>query len=164
MFGRRKLVHSQLVIKLNGCRCRHMEIMVPFYPTYCAYLDSLVLQTMSFGDAIHTMALLLQVLYFPLSIRSLKRRTVRKLEVWLLSLATQPFLGLRCKPSNCYYQHYSRWKKTEAPRPGDEQGGTSWVSSALEIRIVKWWLMLSGDCSILFKIGCWDWSGRWESQ
>ena len=84
-------IGSQLVIKLNGCRCRHMEIMVPFYPTYCAYLDSLVLQTMSFGDVIHTMALLLQVLYFPLSIEVLNVERYGNLKYgfcrWLLNLS-----------------------------------------------------------------------------
>ena len=41
-------------------------------------------------------------------------------------MATQPFLELRGKPITCQYQHYSRWTKIEAPRPGDEQGGTEW--------------------------------------
>ena len=156
MFGRRKLVHSQLVIKLNGCRCRHMEIMVPFYPTYCAYLDSLVLQTMSFGDVIHTMALLLQVLYFPLSIEVLNVERYGNLKYgfcrWLLNLSWCCVVNQA--PVNINTTLVG--KRSKRHGPVTNKVGRSCVSSALVIRIVKWWLMLSGDCSILFKIGYWD--------
>ena len=111
---------------------------------------------MSFGDVIHTMALSLQFLYFPLSKQVLNVERYGNLKYgfcrWLLNLSWCCVVNQA--PVNINTTLVG--KRSKRHGPGTNKVGRCWVSSALEIRIVKWWLMLSGDCSILFKFGYWD--------
>ena len=152
MFGRRKLVHS-LSSKWMDTGAGTWKLWCLSTQLYCAYLDSLVLQRMSFGDVIQTMALLLQFLYFPLSKQVLNVERYGNLKYgfcrWLLNLSWCCVVNQA--PVNINTTRAG--KRSKRHGPVTSKVGRSCVSSALVIRIVKWWLMLSGDCTILFKIG-----------